>query len=185
MLVFTIYMTADDFKREVFPLKDKIYRFAKRLLGMNADAEDATQDVFVKLWNNKQQLTAIGSVEAFAMTVTKNTCLDKMKTKRVRIVELPTDGINGKLHTQYEPELANRKKIVEQIIGRLPELQKMIVQLREIEGFEFTQIAAVTGATENTIRVNLSRARKTIKEELGKIDGYGLKRGTAVTGEVL
>jgi RNA polymerase sigma-70 factor (ECF subfamily) len=72
------------------------------------------------------------------------------------------------------PEVIGQKGIVDQIINSLPDQQRIIIQLREIEGYEFAQIAEILGLSESTVRVNLSRARKTIKEELVKINGYGL-----------
>ena len=169
-------MTGEDFKKEVFPLKNKIFRFAKRLMNIHAEAEDITQDVFMKLWNKKQDLLLMNSIEAYAITVTKNLCLDKLKARKAVIIELPayempqhTADPNG------QAEITDQRQLMNKIISNLPEQQKMIIQLREIEGYEFEEIAAITDMNINAVRVALSRARKTIKEELVKMYNYGLK----------
>jgi RNA polymerase sigma-70 factor, ECF subfamily len=169
-------MHSDDFTREVLPLKNKIFRLALRLVTVHAEAEDITQEVFIKLWNKKNELHNCRSIEAFAMTITKNLCLDKLKSKKNVVVELPGQDIatlDGGPHKQAEA--TNHRMLMNEIIARLPEQQKSIIHLREIEGYEFEEIAEITGLQINAVRVNLSRARKTIKDELTKIHNYGLE----------
>lgn len=169
-------MTIEDFKKEVLPLKNKIFRFAKRLMNIHEEAEDITQDVFMKLWNKKEELMQYRSIEALAMTVTKNLCLDKIKSKKTQTVELNN---NNRFITEANPykhaETADNMALMNRIIDSLPEQQKIIIQLREIEGYEFEEIVSITGLNINVIRVNLSRARQKIKEELTKNFNYGLK----------
>lgn len=167
-------MTTEDFKREVLPLKDKIFRFAKRLMDVHAEAEDVVQEVFIKLWNKRDELARLNSIEAFAYTVTRNQCLDKMKTKKVRIIELTVQDVPESTDTINKVERANYRQLVNKAMSGLPEQQKMIMQLRDIEGYEFEEIEAIMGMNVNAIRVNLSRARKALKEELSKIYNYGL-----------
>ena len=169
-------MTGEDFKKEVFPLKNKIFRFAKRLMTIHAEAEDITQDVFVKLWNRKQALASMNSIEAYAMTVTRNLCLDKIKSRKTVIVEFPKQELELRdADPRAQSELSNHKRLMNTIINGLPEQQRAVIQLREVEGYEFEEIAEITGSNINAVRANLSRGRKTIKEELVKIYGYGLK----------
>lgn len=168
-------MTVENFLKEVLPLKNKIFRFAKRLLDRHAEAEDITQDVFIKLWSNKEQISEYRNVEAVAMTITKNICLDKLKSKNIRPAELKD---NDMLQTASDPhrdtELTDSRSLMRSIINTLPEQQKIIVQLREIEGYEFDEIETITGLNMNVIRVNLSRARKTIREQLVKQYNHGI-----------
>lgn len=145
-------------------------------MNIHAEAEDITQDVFVKLWNKKQDLQQVNSIEAYAMTVTKNVCLDKLKARKAIIIELlayelPLQAADP----NDQAEIANQRKLMNTIINNLPEQQKMIIQLREIEGYEFEEIATISDMNVNAVRVALSRARKTIKEELVKMYNYGLK----------
>jgi len=71
-----------EFENLIAPFKDKVFRFAKRLLVSTEEAEDATQEVMVRLWHKKETLVNYNSVEALAMTMTKNFCLDQLKSKR-------------------------------------------------------------------------------------------------------
>ena len=171
-------MTAEEFNNEVFPLKNKIFRFAKRLMKLDVEAEDITQEVFIKLWREQKGLQAYNKIEAFAMTVTKNLCLDKLKSSRhsVKTVDFDsTDLISHGDNPQISIEKTNHKALMSRIIDQLPEQQKIIVHLREVEEYEFEEIVAITGMNINVVRINLSRARKTIKEELVKIYNYGLE----------
>jgi RNA polymerase sigma-70 factor (ECF subfamily) len=70
-------MTQTDFVKLVMPFKDKVFRLAKRLLVSNEEAEDATQEILMKLWRNKLKISEYKNVEAFSMTMTKNFCLAK------------------------------------------------------------------------------------------------------------
>ncbi|MFH1319537.1 MAG: sigma-70 family RNA polymerase sigma factor [Bacteroidota bacterium] len=159
-------MTIEDFKIKVLPIRNKLFRFAKRLLKETADAEDVTQEVLIKLWSNKEKLNQYNSIEAFAMIITKNMCLDELKVKRREVVELNSTVILPVDSTPYkQTELADSMKTMNLIIDTLPEQQKMIIQLRDIEGYSFDEIAEIMDLGINVIRVNLSRARKKVRDE--------------------
>ncbi len=160
-------MDLQEFKIKVFPLKNKLYRLASRLLGDHEEAQDIVQEVFIKLWNRREKLDEYRSVEALAVVTTRNLCLDKIKAKKYPVESLenlksdvPEPGIEIK--TEFI-DLADK---IKEIIGNLPEQMKTIMQLRDIEGYDFEEIAGIMGMTENTIRVNLSRARKKVRERM-------------------
>lgn len=158
------------------PVQDKMYRLALRLLVSKEAAEDATQEVMLKLWSRKEQLSSYNNVEAFAMTVTKNYCLDQLKLKQnnnLRIVHSNYD--NGEASLQKQVEVQDDLNWVQKIIENLPEQQKILIQLREVEQYEYEEIAKMTDMQETAIRVALSRARKKIKEEMLKRHSYGIK----------
>lgn len=169
-------MNQSDFMKVISPFKDRLFRLAKRLLVSTEEAEDATQEVLVKLWNNKSKLEAYSSVEALAMTMTKNYCLDQLKSKRateMRIVHSNyTDRQAGLLQ---QTEDRDSWQWVEKIIEKLPEQQKLILQMRDIEQYEFEEIAKIMDMNETAVRVALSRARKALREELTKTHSYGIK----------
>lgn len=167
-------MDQKEFIKVISPFKDRLYRLAKRLLVSNEEAEDATQEVLVKLWNNKAKLESYSSVEALAMTMTKNYCLDQLKSKRateMRIVHGNyTDRQAG---LQQQAEDRDSWEWAEKIMEKLPEQQKLILQMRDIEQYEFEEIAKIMDMNETAVRVALSRARKTMREELIKTHRYG------------
>ena len=162
-------MTVDQFKIEVLPHKHKLYRFACRLLRDPQEAEDIVQEVMIRLWDRRESLAQYRSIEAFAMTITKNLCLDRLKKTGSRKVELNESDVR---HAERDPylqmEASDSYRKIKGLIDLLPEQQRMIIHLRDIEGYEYEEIASITGLTENTIRVNLSRARKKVRETMIK-----------------
>ena len=169
-------MTIGEFKIKVLPFRQKLYRFALRMLGQQAEAEDITQDTFFKLWSKKNELSKYKSLEALAMTITKNLCLDKMKSHNRFQVDIVNAGNQEAPENPYrQTEAKDSLRKVGAIINALPDQQKMIIQLRDIEGFEYEEIAEALDMQVNAIRVNLSRARKTVREQLIKTYDYGLK----------
>lgn len=169
-------MNPEEFKIQVLPLKNKLYRMALRLLGKIEEAEDSVQDAFLKLWSKKEQLQNYQSVEAFAMTVTRNICLDKIKSKSFQVVPLPERLQNEAF--QQDPsevlEYTDMAGLIKRIVNELPEQQRSILHMRDIEEMEFEEIADVLSLNVNAVRVNLSRARKKVRETVLKIQGYEL-----------
>jgi RNA polymerase sigma-70 factor (ECF subfamily) len=168
-------MKQSDFLKTVMPFKDKVFRLAKRLLVSTEEAEDATQELYFKLWKNKEKLQDYNSVEAFAMTMTKNYCFDRLKSKQAGNLKL--------VHSNYQEtdtplqkkvELNDSVSLVHKLIENLPEQQKIIIQLRDIEEYEFEEIAEMLQINPTAVRVTLSRARKTIREQLTKQHNYGI-----------
>lgn len=169
-------MTQTDFVKLVMPFKDKVFRLAKRLLVSNEEAEDATQEVLMKLWRNKQKISDYKNVEAFSMTMTKNFCLDRLKSKQAQNLKIVHSNYQDN-NTSLQSQVENRDSVdwVSKIIEELPEQQKIILQLRDIEEYDFDEIAKVVDMNPTAIRVALSRARKTIREKLTNTHSYGVK----------
>jgi RNA polymerase sigma-70 factor (ECF subfamily) len=169
-------MNHSEFLETVMPFKDKVFRLAKRLLVSTEEAEDATQELYFKLWNNKSKLKEYNSVEAFAMTMTKNYCFDRLKSKQASNLTLVHSNYKEKGTTlDKQVEFNDSVSLVHQLIEKLPEQQKIIIQLRDIEEYEFDEIAEMLDLQPTAIRVSLSRARKTIREQLIKQHNYGIK----------
>ncbi len=155
--------------------KDKLFRLSKRLLVSNEEAEDATQEILLKLWKNKNKIAGYKNVEAFAMTMTKNYCFDKLKAKETGNLKI--------VHSNYKDENPSLQRRLEakdsldwvaKIMNDLPEQQRMIIQLRDIEQYDNAEIAAMLELNETAVRVALSRGRKKIREELLKKHNYGI-----------
>jgi RNA polymerase sigma-70 factor (ECF subfamily) len=168
-------MQQAEFLKTVLPFKDKVFRLAKRLLVSSDEAEDATQELYFKLWKNKQKLTEYKNVEAFAMTMTKNYCLDQLKAKRSNNLTLVhSNYTDSSVSLQRDIELKDSVSKVHELIEELPEKQKMIIQLRDVENYEFEEIGKILDLQPTAVRVSLSRARKTIREQLIKQHNYGI-----------
>lgn len=170
-------MNQNEFVTIIQPFKDKMFRLAKRLLVSTEEAEDATQEVLVKLWNKNQELKQLNSIEAMAMTITKNYCLDQLKSKRASNLKIVHNNYtNREAGLDQKIEDQDTLSWVEKIINELPEQQKIIVQMRDIENSEFDEIATVLEMNETAVRVALSRARKTIREKITNTHHYGLAK---------
>ena len=169
-------MTQAEFLNIVMPFKDKVFRLAKRLLVSQEEAEDATQEILLKLWNNKQKISEYKNVEAFSMTMTKNFCLDKLKSKHAQNLKIVHSNYqDNNVSVQKQVELNDSLSWVSRIMEELPEQQKIIMQLRDIEQYDFDEIAKMLDMNQTAIRVALSRARKTLREKLTKTHSYGVK----------
>ncbi len=168
-------MKQADFLKVVLPFKDKVFRLAKRLLISKEEAEDATQELFFKLWKNKEKIVNYKNVEAFAITVTKNYCYDRLKSKQANNLTLTHSNYKEKeTSLDKKIEYLDSVNLVHQLIESLPEQQKTIIQLRDVELYSFDEICEVVNMKPTAVRVALSRARKTIKVGLTKKHDYGV-----------
>jgi len=169
-------MNQNDFVQIINPFREKLFRLAKRLLISTEEAEDATQEVLVKLWQKKNALNDYKSIEALAMTITKNHCLDQLKSKRAGNLQMTHDDYcDPQGRSDKKAEDIDSLEWVEKIINQLPEQQRIIIQLRDIEQYEFSEIAKIIDISEIAIRVALSRARKTIREKMLQTHNYGIR----------
>jgi len=170
-------MTPEEFKIQVLPLKHRLFRLALRMLGRVEEAEDAVQDAMIKLWTRKEELGNYTSMEAFAMTITKNLCIDRIRSKGFQAERIQERRfVNLAEDSGEKLEKEDFSGFIRKIIENLPEQQKAIMQMRDIEGMEYDQIAEVMELNINAIRVNLSRARKKVRDTILKIQGYELAR---------
>lgn len=168
-------MKQAEFLHTVMPFKDKLFRLAKRLLVSTEEAEDAIQEVLLKLWANKGKIDTYRSVEAFAVTATKNYCLDRLRSKQAGNLKLVHSNYTDEnTSLQREVEARDSVSLMQKIMKGLPEQQKIILQLRDVEQYEFEEISEMLDMNPTAVRVALSRARKTVREELIKTHNYGV-----------
>lgn len=162
-------MTKSQFLKEVIPLGDKIHRLAFRFLKDAENVKDVVQSIYLKLWEKRGELDQIKSIEGYAIRMTKNTCLDRIKLQKDNV-----DLSDYNQPTKSEEENIESVQIVKNIINTLPNLQRQVIELRDIDGFSFDEIAEALELPVNNIRVSLSIARKKVREEFIKINNYGL-----------
>ena len=167
-------MKQKEFLNTILPCKNTLYRLAKRLLVSSDEAEDAVQEVFLKLWKGRDKINNYRSPEALAITVTKNYCLDRLKSKQASNIKIVHNNYKNSENIERTIEGNEGVELVTKIMETLPEKQKMIMQLRDIEQFEFAEISQMLEINETAIRVALSRARKVVREQLIKQYNYGI-----------
>ena len=149
-------MTAKEFNIRMMPLRPKLLVQAQNLAGNDDIAEDLVQETMLRLWEMRQQLKAHPNIEALAMTILRNKHVDywrrRQKEQRLEHEDIPTDEIHDEL------------ELISIIIGQLPPLQQQVFRMKEVEGYAKEEIMLVTGCTDESLRQNLSRARRKIKE---------------------
>ena len=164
------------FRDDVLPLKDKIFRLALRITLSRAEAEDIVQDVLIKVWNRRDDLAEVDSIEAYSLTVCRNLSLDRLQRKEndnVNLDDAPSteaDDAPPDLQMIRNERIDNIKRLIE----RLPIPQRAAMQLRDMEGKTYKEISAITGQTEEQVKVNIFRARQYIRKQIEKIENYGL-----------
>jgi RNA polymerase sigma factor (sigma-70 family) len=158
-------MHSDRFKDEVIPLQNSLYRFANALLNDPTEAEDVVQEIFARLWSKRDSLGDVDNIKAFAFKMTRNLSLDKIKLRKQTVSEIERNSL---LVSDFNPheltEIKDMAAVVQSIIKRLPEQQRLVIQLKSVEELSFEEIEEITAMSINSIRVTLSRARKTINE---------------------
>src|SRR5690606_35439443 len=162
-------MTHAIFKDTVFCLKDEMYRFAKRFVLSSDEAEDVVQDLMMKFWQKKEELATFGNIRSYAMRSVKNECLNRLKHHDVKM-----GFADFQLHRSelYLMETNNMKEHILGFIRQLPENQKAVIHLRDLEEYDISEIAETLDMEENAVRVKLMRDRQKIKEKITQLMNY-------------
>ena len=156
------------FRTDVLPLKDELFRLALRITQERAEAEDVVQETMMKVWKRREQWAEMESIEAFCLTVCRNLALDKTRRmeRQLRTAPPPTDPADLS-HASNPEQVAierDRLRLVRQLMDQLPEKQRSCMQLRDVEGKSYRDIATVLDITEQQVKINIFRARQTIRE---------------------
>jgi RNA polymerase sigma-70 factor (ECF subfamily) len=164
------------FRNDILPLKDKLFRLALRITLDRAEAEDVVQDTMIRVWNKREEWSQFESIEAYCLVIAKNLAIDRSQKKEAQNVELTPDLEEAYDASGPYDQLVNeeRMKLIHQLINDLPEKQRLIMQLRDIEGETYKEIANVLNLTEEQVKVNLFRARQKVKQRYTEIEEYGL-----------
>jgi RNA polymerase sigma-70 factor (ECF subfamily) len=171
-------MSIEEFKQDILPQKNKLYRFAYRLVADEEEAKDIVQETMIRAWKNQAVLDEVDNKEAWCMRVTKNMALDKLKSKRHQTTDGFKEGFDVQDQKEAHPgkltELKDMMTTIKNFIKQLPEKQQQVVQLRDIEGLSYKEIGDALGIDLNQVKVNLFRARKSLKENIINVNAYGL-----------
>ena len=170
-------MNLETFQNRVLPAKNKLFRFALRMLGDEDDAKDIVQEVFIRVWNGRDQMDQIQNMEAWCMRITKNLSLDKLRAVQRKGTQSLESSFNVQ-HTDGTPdvktEMSESMQHVSQFIAALPEKQRQVIHLRDVEGYTYHEICDILEIDMNQVKVNLFRARNAVREKLLKMNAYGL-----------
>jgi len=164
------------FREDVLPLKNKIFRLALRITLDKAEAEDIVQDVLLRVWNRRDELGDVNSIEAYSLTICKNLALDRTERKNNSGIAL--DDVPQMPSDEAPPDgqmiRRERLELIAKLFDALPPQQRIVMQLRDIEGKSYKQIAEIAEQSEEQVKVNLFRARRKIRTQIEKLEIYGL-----------
>ena len=166
-----------DFPYDLLPLKNKLFRLALRITLDSAEAEDVTSDTLIKVWNKREELRGVESIEAYCMTVCRNLALDRHEKKEAQNLSLEAneiDAADNSFTPDEQLERDEKLRKVHELFNQLPERQRTIMQLRDIEEKSYREIATIMGVSEEVVKVTLFRARQAIRKQYDKIENYGL-----------
>ena len=166
------------FRNDILPLKNVLYRLALRITLNHEEAEDVVQDTLIKVWNKRDDWESIENIEAFSLTVCRNLSLDKNKRMGGSNESLEQQNLyvaSDYSSNPFEQMMQkDRVQIVRQLVNELPEKQRSCIQLRDYEEKPYKEIASILGISEEQVKVNIFRARQTIKQKYQEIEKYGL-----------
>ena len=164
------------FRNDILPLKDKLYRLALRITLDSAEAEDIVQDTMIRVWNKRDEWAQFNSIEASCLMVARNLAIDRSQKSEAQNIELTTETqeMSDGSTPERQLERSEQMDLVRKLINELPEKQRTIIQLRDIEEKSYKEIADVMQLTEDQVKVTLFRARQRIKAKYNEIQSYGL-----------
>lgn len=164
------------FQEHILPLKDKLFRLALRITLNRAEAEDVVQETMIRVWSKRAEWGDLESIEAYCLIVAKRLAIDKSELKDAQNETLTSEADSLRQAPSPHDCLVKKERIalLNQLIGRLPMKQRVVIQLRDIEGKSYKEIAALMSMTEEQVKVTLFRARQKLKQQFIDIDNYGL-----------
>lgn len=171
-------MKTISFRNDILPLKNVLYRLALRITLSHEDAEDVVQDTLMKVWSKRNEWPQIENIEAYALTTARNIALDKTKRAEANLTTHITTPqaalLEPAVHTEERIIEQDRLQLVRNLIDQLPEKQRSCMQLRDVEEKSYREIAQILNISEEQVKVNIFRARQTIKLKFKEADEYGL-----------
>ena len=166
------------FRNDVLPLKNELYRLALRITLNHAEAEDVVQETMIKVWNRRDRWDELDSIEAFCLTICRNIAIDKTKKAENQNQSLMDEhDAPDHSYTSNPEEQAmqqDRISLIRRLIDTLPEKQRSCMQLRDFEGKSYKEIAKILDVSEEQVKINIFRARQTIKQKFIDTENYGL-----------
>lgn len=172
-------MNIEAFQNRVLPTKNKLFRFALKFLGNEEEAKDVVQEVFIRVWNGRDQMNEVQNWEAWCMRITRNLSLDRIRSltrKQTQPIDASFDIHNDALTPHESTEIGESMQQIAQFISSLPDKQRQVIHLRDVEGYSYNEICEILEIDMNQVKVNLFRARTAVREKLMKINAYGLEK---------
>ena len=169
-------MKTISFQTDILPLKNELFRLALRITQNRFEAEDVVQETMLKVWKGRSEWDKIDNIEAYCLTACRNLSLDKMRhmDNQVQNIEQESEPADQSYAANPEEQAVqhDRLQLVRQLISQLPEKQRTCMQLRDVDGKSYRDIANIIGISEEQVKVNIFRARQTIRERFQKAENF-------------
>ena len=170
-------MSEISFRNDIMPLKNQLYRLALRITLDNAEAEDIVQETLIKVWKQRDRWNEIENIPAFCFTICRTLSLDSIKRQANQHQSLdntPVEHTDNAITPSEKAIQRDQVNLVRHIVDNLPEKQRSCIQLRDFEGKTYKDIAEILNISSEQVKVNIFRARQTIKLRSQDLDDYGL-----------
>ena len=169
-------MKTISFQTDILPLKNELFRLALRITQNRFEAEDVVQETMLKVWKGRSEWDKIDNIEAYCLTACRNLSLDKMRHMDNQVLNIEQESEPADQSYSANPEEQavqhDRLQLVRQLISQLPEKQRTCMQLRDVEGKSYRDIANIIGISEEQVKVNIFRARQTIRERFQQAENF-------------
>lgn len=164
-------MDAKEFKQRFLPHHQFLYRVAYHLTGQAQDAEDLLQDLYLKLWQKRNELPAEAVTEAYLVATMRNLFIDQRRQHRLDTsAELKCeDGPPDQLSLDHQVDARDAINQLEGLIRQLPTREAQIIQMHEVEARSYEEIERDTGLSQGNIRIIVMRAKKKLKHQFQSI----------------
>lgn len=159
-------MTAIDFRRDLLPHKDRLFRMAMGILLDSAEAEDTVEDTLIRAWETSKEGTHIDNVGAYLTTLCRNLAIDR--SRRAAAQDEPLTEMHTQVADTQSAAVSDRYERVMTIIQRLPEPQRSCLLLRDVEGLSYHDIESTLALSESQVKVYIHRARQAVRETYNK-----------------
>lgn len=167
-------MTAEEFNHIIVPMRDDLKRQARNMTGDDSRAEDLVQEVLLKMWSMRSQLDMYDNKKALAVTILKNKAKDAWKHDRFE--SGGGSETAERVSEDHTAENTDEISLIRTIVEHLPPLQRKLFKMKEIEGYDSAEIMQITGCSADSLRQNLSRARRKILADFAKLTRMRIKK---------
>ena len=171
-LRYTNRMNKQDFKNHIFSLSESIYPMVVRMLGNTYSAEDAIQEIMIKLWEKRNRIEKHPNIKGLVILTARNYCIDVLRKHKNATVDISNHLKKVKTNNDNNLEWSELNNMIHNILQKLPQQQKEVFVMRDLDGYQFKEIAVALELKVEHVRVLVSRARKFIGVELEKIYNY-------------
>jgi RNA polymerase sigma-70 factor (ECF subfamily) len=167
-------MDQNEFRLFVKTNQSKIFRYAMNLLQKEEEAKDIVQEVLIKIWDRREDMQKIENIDGWMFTVTRNLCIDRIRARKAHLDISTQVQVADKQDNPHEKTAKNQlMNLIKNLINEMPEKQKLVIHLRDIEGLSYDEIAQACGIPLAQVKVNLHRARLSLKEKIIQSGLYG------------